>query len=179
MMSLKSSYARLHSNLSGDLNCGLEPISGNWYRFHILGTTPFTVARDPQYLRTMLMLLLAASFFEGYDDNILALVPINIQDSFGLTLSQFAWMRFFIQLGAVIAFVVAASADWWGRRPILLWSIVGYTVFTGLTAFAWSVVAFTILQFCAKVFLASEYAVAVTMISEEFPPERRGRLVLK
>lgn len=123
----------------------------------------------------MLMLLLAASFFEGYDDNILALVPIDIQDSFGLTLSQFAWMRFFIQLGAVLAFVVAASADWWGRRPILLWSIVGYTVFTGLTAFAWSVVIFTILQFCAKVFLASEYAVAVTMISEEFPPHRRGR----
>lgn len=141
-------------------------------------TTPsghLKVVRDPAYLRQMLLLILAASFFDGYDEGILTLVPTNIQDTFGLTVAGLAWMRFFIQLGAVIAFAVAASADWFGRRPILLWSVVGYTIFTGLTAFAWTVVIFTILQFMAKIFLASEYAVAVTMISEEYPPERRGR----
>ncbi len=131
--------------------------------------------RSASYLRLLLLLLLTASFFDGYDGGILDTVPTAIQDTFQLTVSGLAIMRFFIKSGAVVAFFVAQSADRFGRRPILLWSVVGYTIATGATAFAPNVVTFTIFQFIAQIFLAAEYAVAVTIIVEEFSTERRGR----
>jgi putative MFS transporter len=62
-----------------------------------------------------------------------------------------------------------------GRRPLLLWSVVGYTAFTVLTAFSWDIWSFALFQFGARIFLGAEYAVALTMIVEEFPADRRGR----
>ena len=37
------------------------------------------------------------------------------------------------------AFFVARLSDRVGRRPMLLWSVVGYTVFTALTAASWNI----------------------------------------
>ncbi len=58
----------------------------------------------------------------------------------------------------------------------------GYTVFTTLTVVSWDLVSFTIFQSLARVFFGAEYAVAVTMIIEEFPVRRRsgalGRLLM-
>jgi putative MFS transporter len=58
---------------------------------------------------------------------------------------------------------------------MLLWSVVGYTVFTALTAASWDIWSFALFQFASRVFLGAEYAVGVTMIVEEFPAHRRGR----
>lgn len=138
------------------------------------GATP-SKTRDPKYLRMMLALILTASLFEGYDNGILDVATPAIQDTFGLSEGGIGVMRTVIRLGAVAAFFVALSADRVGRRPILLWSIVGYTVATALTTASPNVYIFVSIQFVAQVFLASEYAVAVTMISEEYPPDKRGK----
>ena len=45
------------------------------------------------------------------------------------------------------------------------------------TALSSGVATFTIFQSLAQIFLAAEFGVAVTMISEEFPDERRGRAI--
>jgi putative MFS transporter len=58
---------------------------------------------------------------------------------------------------------------------LLLWSVVGYTAFTALTAFSWDIWSFAFFQFGSRIFLGAEYAVGITMIVEEFPAERRGR----
>jgi putative MFS transporter len=58
---------------------------------------------------------------------------------------------------------------------MLLWSVVGYTVFTALTALSWDIWSFAFFQFASRIFLGAEYAVGVTMIVEEFPAARRGR----
>ncbi len=39
-------------------------------------------ARDDRYLRLLLVLLVSAAFFEGYDSSILALLLPNIQSTF-------------------------------------------------------------------------------------------------
>ncbi len=140
---------------------------------------PVYERRTKEYLRLLLLLLLTASFFDGYDGGILDIIKPQIQDTYGLTEAALAWVTFGVKLGAVFAFFVALSADWVGRRPILLWSVIGYTIFTGLTAFAPNVYFFTCFQFAAQIFLGAEYAVAVTMISEEFPPTQRGRALGK
>src|SRR5260370_29134544 len=122
------------------------------------------VARDDVYLRLLLWLLVSAAFFEGYDASILALLLPNIQSTFHVSEAVLGITRIPIELGLGVAFFVARLADRLGRRRVLLWSVVGYTVFTALTAFSTNIWTFAAAQFGARVFLAAEYAVGVAMI---------------
>jgi putative MFS transporter len=80
-------------------------------------------------------------------------------------------------LGA--AFFLARAGDRWGRRKLLLWSVMGYTITTTLTAFSTNLATFTALQSLSRVCLGAEYAVALTMIVEEFPVSKRGSAIGK
>jgi putative MFS transporter len=131
--------------------------------------------RDDSYLRLLLLLLVSAAFFEGYDSSILALLLPNIQSSFSVSEATLGITRIPIELGLFAAFFVARLSDRLGRRPTLLWSVVGYTVFTALTAVSWDIWSFALFQFASRVFLGAEYAIGVTMIVEEFPSHRRAR----
>ena len=128
-----------------------------------------------RYLRLLLLLLISAAFFEGYDGAILALLLPNIQSTFHVSEAVLGVTRIPIELGLFVAFFVARLSDRVGRRPLLLWSVVGYTVFTAATAFSWNVWSFALCQFAARIFLGAEYAVGLTMVVEEFPVERRSR----
>lgn len=129
---------------------------------------------DEAYLRTLFLLLVSATFFEGYDTAIVSLLLSDIQRSFSASEAVLGLSRAVIELGLFFAFFLARLADRWGRRPLLLWSLVGYTVATTATAFAWDLWSFTVVQSISRLFLGAEFAVAITMIVEEYPPERRG-----
>ena len=131
--------------------------------------------RSPQYLRLLLILLVSAAFFEGYDSSILALLLPNIQSTFHVSEAVLGLTRIPIELGLFVAFFVTRFSDRWGRKPLLLWSVVGYTIFTALTAVSWDIWSFAFFQFASRIFLGAEYAVGVTMVVEEFPADRRGR----
>ncbi|MDP1818696.1 MAG: MFS transporter [Acidimicrobiales bacterium] len=134
-----------------------------------------SLQRDDGYLRMLLVLLVSAAFFEGYDSSILALLLPNIQSTFSVSEATLGLTRIPIEPGLFVAFFVARLSDRLGRRPMLLWSVVGYTVFTALTAVSWDIWSFAFFQFASRVFLGAEYAIGVTMIVEEFPAERRAR----
>ena len=131
--------------------------------------------RDDRYLRLLLILLVSAAFFEGYDSSILALLLPNIQSTFGVSEATLGLTRIPIELGLFVAFFVARLSDRFGRRPTLIWSVVGYTAFTALTAISWDIWSFTFFQFASRVFLGAEYAIGITMIVEEYPVHRRAR----
>jgi putative MFS transporter len=156
---------------------GAEPFSGSLGEEAGMALPGPTVEHSPGYLRVLLWLLLAATFFEGYDGAILALVLPSIRDTFNVPESQLGVSRALIELGLGVAFFLARAGDRWGRRKLLLWSVLGYTLMTTLTAFSWDLWSFTAFQGLSRVFLGAEYAVAVTMIVEEFPKERRARVL--
>lgn len=54
-------------------------------------------------------------------------------------------------------------------------TIVGYTACAALTALSPNLAFLTGAQFLSQIFLASEWAVAITIVTEEFPREERGR----
>lgn len=136
-----------------------------------------SVEHSREYLRSLLLLLLAATFFEGYDGAILSLVLGPIRDTFNVTEAELGISRAIIELGLGAAFFLARAGDKWGRRTLLLWSVLGYTVMTALTAVSWDLWSFTAFQSLSRVFLGAEYAVALTMIVEEFPKDRRARAI--
>jgi putative MFS transporter len=116
----------------------------------------------------------AASFFEGYDLNIMAVALPQIRHSFHLSQATASLWIGLLFLGALPAVALTRQADRHGRRRILLGSVVGYTIATGLTAVSRGIVMFAVCQFVARIFLTTENAVAWTMVTEELPAGARG-----
>jgi putative MFS transporter len=131
--------------------------------------------RGPRYRRRLLRLLSVATFFEGYDTFVIALVLPLILADLGGSESQAGALRGIIGVGEVLGFLLAAQADRIGRKRLLLFTIVGFTAGTALTAVAPNLVWLTGAQFLAHIFLAGEWAVAITIVVEDFPANERGR----
>ena len=90
-------------------------------------------ALDVRHWR-LLLLLGVASFFEGYDFNIVTVALKPLRATFGIDQATAAVWIAVIYLGALPAVFAARRADRRGRRELLLWSIVGYTIVTAATA---------------------------------------------
>jgi MFS family permease len=128
-------------------------------------------------LRLLLILLLPAALFNSYDGELRAVLLTQLKESFHVGTAAIGVANIPIGAGQFVAFFAVLLADRIGRRPILLWSILGYTVFTTLTAVSWNLWSFAAFQFGAQVFIGTEFGVAVTLLAEEVPPERRGRFL--
>jgi MFS transporter, putative metabolite:H+ symporter len=122
----------------------------------------------------LLYVLGAAAFFEGYDLNIVAVALPQLRRSFQLTQADASLWIGALFLGALPGVLFTRQADRRGRRIVLLISILGYTVATGLTALATSIAMFVGCQFFARLFLSTENALAWTMVAEELPAGSRG-----
>lgn len=125
----------------------------------------------------LLVLLSVATFFEGYDFLALSQILVNLSDDLGLSKADEGFLVAFINAGTVVAYLVVRKADQWGRRRVFTLTIAGYTLFTFLTAFAWNVYAFAVIQFFARVFLIAEWVIAMVYAAEEFPATRRGMVI--
>jgi putative MFS transporter len=128
---------------------------------------------EPRHLR-VLRLLAAASFFQGYDLSVITVALPQLRHTFGLTQAQAAAWLALLFLGALPAVYLARRADRFGRRRLLLVSIVGYTVATAATALAPTIVVFGICQVFARAFLALETTLTWTVVAEELPARARG-----
>src|SRR5436309_513878 len=105
--------------------------------------------RLPAETRVLLALLGVTSFFEGYDRGIVSLALKQIRESFQLTQGQASLWLTLLYVGALPALAITRYADRIGRRRLLMFSVTGYTIATGLTAAAPSIGAFVGCQFAA------------------------------
>jgi MFS family permease len=92
----------------------------------------------------------------------------------GIGIATFGIAVAIIRLASLASVPVLRLADRWGRRALLLISLGAFTLATGMTALAFGLVAFVLLQMMARVFLATESALAGLVIAEELRPHRRG-----
>ena len=122
-------------------------------------------------------MLLPATIFEGYDITIFHLCTPDLASAFHLSDATVGVMAAIVRAGGILSFFVVTLADRFGRKPMLGYTVLGYGLFTLLTAISSGAVSFTVFQSVAQVFLAAEFGIAVTVISEEFPDAQRGRAV--
>jgi MFS family permease len=122
----------------------------------------------------LLWLLGAASFFEGYDLNVLIVALPRLRAAYHLTQGDASLWVGLIYLGALPAVLLARRADRQGRKRMLLVSISGYTLATLATALAPSIGTFVACQCVARFFLGVETALVWTMVAEELPAGARG-----
>jgi len=122
----------------------------------------------------VLLPLALVGFFLNYDTGLLSIAAPTIADGLGVTVAAFGVGVAVIRLAALGSLGTLRLADRWGRRSVLVLSVLGFTLATGLTALAWGLVAFVAFQLLSRVFLATEETLAGVVLTEELRPDRRG-----
>jgi MFS family permease len=77
-------------------------------------------------------------------------------------------------VGMIGLFVFPALADLYGRKPLLIVSIAGYSLFSGLTGFATGWVSLLVLSSLNRIALSGELPVGMVMVSETAPTRWRA-----
>lgn len=117
--------------------------------------------------------------FDAMDVGILSFVIAAIGIEWGLDPTQKGWIASVNSIGmAVGAIFFGILADKIGRKKIFMWTLVLFSVCSGLSAFATTLTVFLILRFFIGMGLGGELPVASTLVSESVPAKERGRVVV-
>jgi len=146
------------------------------YRPRWLLLAPF-LSRPPALTRRqwqVLGLVSVATLFDQYDRALFAMALPKIQQSLAIAEANVGYLGSVVRLGALPAFLIASAADRLGRRRVLLFTIVAYTLCTGATALAPNAASFVAFQFLAHVFTSADALLAVVVIAEELDASVRG-----
>jgi len=141
-----------------------------WWIPPFLGGVPEVEPR----LVSLLGLVSLALFFEQYDNSMLTAALKFIADDLHLQESNLGGFLALIKLGAVPAFLLVPFADRIGRRRVFLVAVAGFSVGTIGTAFAQTAAQFIAAQMATRTFMVGASAVAVVIVTEEFPAAYRG-----
>src|SRR5262245_17683853 len=128
-----------------------------------------------RYSATVLTICVLGWAFDIYEATIMQLVtPILIKEfditpaTMGMVTTVSRWV------GLIGTFVFPVLADLYGRRPVLIWSILGYSVLTGLTGFSTGWVTLLIFSSLTRIALAGENPVGMLLVSETAPKKWRA-----
>lgn len=80
----------------------------------------------------------------------------------------------FLVGGTVGGVLFGALADRFGRKPMMIVTILCYSVFSGLTAFATELWQIAILRFLVALGVGGEWSVAAALVAEVFPARARS-----
>lgn len=138
--------------------------------FTFLGRTPPFTRRQ----RRVFLIASTAGFFDQYDRALLSLALKQIQSGLKIAESHLGAMLSVIRLGYLMSLLLTPFADVFGRRRLLLYTVMGYTVFTGLSAIAPGERTFVAFQIIARAFAGAEAAVAMVIVAEEVDAAHRG-----
>lgn len=122
----------------------------------------------------LLLLLGTANAVNGYDLGIITLALPAIQAGLGIAEAHVGTMLAVIRLGMIPALAIGVLADRYGRRRLLLATIVGFTLCTVLSAAAPGARTFVATQFVARIFIAAEDTLGIVVVAEELAAARRG-----
>lgn len=117
--------------------------------------------------------------FDAMDVGILSFVIAALAVDWQLTSSQMGWIGSINSIGmAVGALVFGVFADKVGRKQIFMWTLIIFSVASGLSALTTSIAAFLILRFFVGMGLGGELPVASTLVSESVEAKERGKVVV-
>ena len=117
--------------------------------------------------------------FDAMDVGIISFIVAALAVEWKLGAQQIGLLAAINSIGMAVGALLAGSlADRYGRRMVLLGTLIIFSAASGLSALATSFVILCILRFVTGVGLGGELPVASTLVSESFPVNERGRAVV-
>lgn len=129
------------------------------------------------YLVLLMTLLCTAAFLEGYDFFIISLIIDLLAKEYHITNQAVLFGMTVVNIGAIVGFFLIRLGDRIGRKPVFIIGVIGYGSLSILTAFSHSFYLYIALQFLTKIFLVTEFNIAIVMVAEEYPAKIRGTAV--
>ncbi|GGD57767.1 MFS transporter [Paenibacillus nasutitermitis] len=137
-----------------------------------------TLLRDKKQRKLMFSAGLSW-LFDAMDVGLLSFIVAALSVDWDLGARQIGLLTAINSIGmAAGAAVAGAMADRFGRRSILLWTLLIFSAASGLSAFATSFVILCIFRFITGFGLGGELPVASTLVSESVPAKERGRAIV-
>lgn len=138
---------------------------------------PVEAERVGPYLAFLFLMLSSATLFDGFDAAMLSFAAPDARATLDIARDEWGYINGITRTGVMASFFFLLFADRMGRRAMMLLTVLGFTLFNGLTAFVTDKWQFTACQTLARLFLTAEYSLAVIMVGEEFPARLRGRAI--
>ena len=130
-------------------------------------------------LKKILMLAGIGWMFDAMDQGMVSGVMAAIGADWGLTAGQIGLLGSSGMLGMILGAALSGmAADKWGRRSVVMFTLIIYGIASGLSGFAVNYPMLLVLRFCTGFGLGGELPAASTLISEYSPKRIRGRNVI-
>lgn len=137
-----------------------------------------TLLRNPKQ-RKLLFSAGLSWMFDAMDVGMISFVVAALASDWNLGPEQIGILTSINSVGmAVGAAAAGILADRFGRKPVLLWTLLIFSLASGLSAFATGFAILCVLRFIAGFGLGGELPVASTLVSESMPAQERGRAVV-
>ena len=113
---------------------------------------------------------------DGLDLMILAFTMPLIIASLSLNTAEGGALSTITMLGAVVGGIVfGALADIYGRVKVFSWTIIIFSIFTGLCVVSTGFWDFAVYRFLAGLGLGGEFGIGMTLVAESWPKKKRSR----
>ena len=112
-----------------------------------------------------LILTVGIALNQLLDPSLAPQIPAYAGTVIGLTLLGWG-------IGGLIGGVLA---DYIGRRRMMIYAILAYSIMTGLSAFAWDWTSFVVLRVLVGIAIGSEWATGSSITAEIWPDHARGK----
>lgn len=116
--------------------------------------------------------------FDGYDLSVLGVVIPVLHEEWGISVATLGMVASLTLVGSLIgAFLAGVLADKLGRKKVLVYCVVLFSVFTLCNAFTTSILFFAICRFIAGIGLGGIPPLVVALTAEYAPRKMRNRFV--
>ncbi len=149
---------------------GAPPQKNPWWIPPFLGRVPNIEGR----LLTLLGLVSLAIFFEQYDNSMLTAALKHLAQDLDIGEENLGRYLGAIRLGALPALFFVPFADRFGRRRVFLVALIGFSIGTLASGLAQNAFQFLAIQMLTRTFMTVGAAVAVVIVTEEYPALHRG-----
>ncbi|HWJ68803.1 MAG TPA: MFS transporter [Sphingobium sp.] len=120
----------------------------------------------------------AIMLVDGLDIYMLGKIAPAVAEDFGVPVKSMAFVFALQQVGLTLgAFLISPLADRFGRKTMLMWSMLAFGVLTTVTVWAQTVTQLAILRCLAGIFLAAVIPNCAALLTELAPVRQRASFV--
>ena len=117
--------------------------------------------------------------FDSMDTGLVSFVLARLKTEWSLTADQIGALGSAGLAGMFVGGAVAGTlADRYGRKAVFQWTLLVFSLATGLCGLAWGFASLLLMRLLVGVGLGGELPVAASLVSEFAPTQHRGRLVV-
>jgi len=136
------------------------------------------LARKRRFMQRMVIVLVGGMFLDGYILGIIGPVAHTIEQDVRFTTVWIGLEAASAMIGILIGSPFGGwLADKFGRKPVLLWDLAMFTVFSGLQFFVDGPAQLFVVRLLMGLAVGIEYAVGWPMLAEFVPNRLRGKLM--